>query len=86
MQGFIKIACSRYATFAIDFNGKPYSWGKGHIGHAEASMEAAPKKIVKNTDNRIFTNIYANNETVLFYAPIRVYNIYPKCGPRKGGT
>jgi hypothetical protein len=41
---------------------------------------------MKNTENRIFTNIFANNDSALFYAPIRVYDIYPKCGPSKGGT
>lgn len=39
-----------------------------------------------NTENRIFTNVFANNDGALFYAPIRVYNVYPKCGPSKGGT
>ena len=87
MQPIIKVACSKYATFAIDYNGKPYSWGKGNIGHGpEGTIEIAPRKIGKNTENRIFTNVFANNDTALFYAPIRVYNIYPKCGPSKGGT
>ena len=45
-----------------------------------------PKMIDVNTDNRIFTDIYANDDSVLFYAPIRVYSISPACGPSKGGT
>jgi hypothetical protein len=36
--------------------------------------------------NRVFTNVFANSESVLFYAPIRVFEIQPKCGPSKGGT
>ncbi len=28
----VKVACSKYATFAIDMNGRPYAWGDGYIG------------------------------------------------------
>jgi len=56
------------------------------IGHGEGHIEIAPKRIISNTENRIFTNVFANNDSALFYAPIRVYQIYPKCGPSKGGT
>jgi alpha-tubulin suppressor-like RCC1 family protein len=30
---FSKVACSKYATYAIDSLGRPYSWGKGYTGH-----------------------------------------------------
>jgi len=39
-----------------------------------------------NTENRIFTDLYANESSVVLYAPIRVYSISPKCGPAMGGT
>jgi hypothetical protein len=45
-----------------------------------------PKMIETNTENRIFTDMYANDDSVLFYAPIRVYSIQPSCGPSKGNT
>jgi hypothetical protein len=83
---FIKVVCSKYSTYAIDQTGKPYSWGKGFIGHGEGHIEIAPRRIISNTENRIFTNVFANNDSALFYAPIRVYQVYPKCGPSKGGT
>jgi Regulator of chromosome condensation (RCC1) repeat/IPT/TIG domain len=82
----IKMVCGKYSTFAIDSQGRPFSWGKGYIGHGQNSIEAAPKRIVANTENRVFLNVFANNDSALFYAPIRVYEIHPKCGPSKGGT
>jgi len=30
---FTKVSCTYYGTFAIDEFGRPYSWGKGFIGH-----------------------------------------------------
>lgn len=78
--------CSNYATFSIDEYGHPYSWGKGQIGHGGAVVLDRPKMIETNTDNRIFTDMYANDDSVLFYAPIRVYHISPSCGPSKGST
>lgn len=38
------------------------------------------------TDQRIFVDIKASSDGCLFYAPIRIYEIYPKCGPSKGNT
>ena len=73
--------------------GRPYSWGQGYIGHGGKSTVKAPKMIVQpstkgnaGTDQRIFTDIKASSDGCLFYAPIRVYEIYPKCGPSKGNT
>lgn len=80
------MACGKHSTFAIDAHGNPYSWGKGFIGHAEASKLRAPQRISQNTENRIFTDVFANNDSVLFYAPIRVFEISPKCGPSRGCT
>lgn len=68
-------------------DGHPYSWGKGNLGHKDESMLHLPKRIVTGaTENRIFTDMYANDSSVLFYAPIRVYNLEPSCGPSKGNT
>lgn len=80
------VACSNYGTFAIDQNGTPYSWGKGFIGHAGESMSDVPQRILKNTSERIFKEVFASSDSCLFYAPVRAYNIEPKCGPSKGGT
>jgi hypothetical protein len=82
----VKVKCSSYATFSIDENGHPYSWGKGLIGHSGACILDMPKMIETNTENRIFTDIYANDDSALFYAPIRVYSISPSCGPSRGST
>jgi alpha-tubulin suppressor-like RCC1 family protein len=81
-----KIQCSYYATFMIDIFGKIYSWGRGFIGHKGKTDEDLPRKIELNTENRIYTDIYANENTIAFYAPIRVFSISPKCGPALGGT
>lgn len=81
---FIKVACSKYGTFAIDSKGTPYSFGKGFLGHNGETADAQPKAI--ETDRRIFTDVFASSDSVLFYAPIRVFAIEPKCGPSKGGT
>ena len=46
-----------------------------------------PQRIIhKSTENRIFTDMYANDDSILFYAPIRVYNVEPSSGPSKGNT
>jgi hypothetical protein len=81
-----KVKCSNYATYSIDEYGHPYSWGKGSIGHGTNSILDMPKMIETNTDNRIFTDIYSNDDSVLFYAPIRVYSINPSSGPSRGNT
>lgn len=86
MQPIIKVACSNYATYAIDALGQPFSWGKGFIGHQHETSSALPAKIQFNTDNRIFTDVYTNGDSALLFAPVRVYQIEPKCGPAKGGT
>ena len=86
LERMIKVKCSNYATYSIDEYGRPFSWGKGSIGHCESSVIDMPKKIDTNTDNRIFTDMYANDDSIIFYAPIRVYNIEPSCGPSKGNT
>lgn len=41
-----KVACSKFATFALDIQGRPYSWGQGYIGHGGKTMVKAPKMIV----------------------------------------
>ena len=44
---FIKIACSKFGTFALDTAGKPYSWGQGYLGHPGGKqMVKAPRMIV----------------------------------------
>jgi len=80
------VACSNYSTFCIDENGNPYSWGKGFVGHSGETMNELPQRITKNTSERHFVDVFANSDSCLFYAPVRAYNIEPKCGPSKGGT
>lgn len=71
----------------VDATGRPYSWGKGFIGMGEqASKLNMPTMIEANTQNRIFTDIFSNENSVVFYAPIRVFEVQPRCGPASGGT
>ena len=70
---FSKVACSKYATYAIDQLGQPYSWGKGYTGHTGLTMHDLPKLIETNTQNRIFTDVFANSDSALLYSPIRVF-------------
>lgn len=39
-----------------------------------------------NIDKRIFTDVYTNQNSAVLYAPIRVYDVSPKCGPASGNT
>lgn len=82
----VKVKCSNYATYSIDQSGQPYSWGKGSLGHNDLKIIDQPQRITVNTQNRIFTDMYANDDSILFYAPIRVYEISPSSGPSKGST
>lgn len=43
-------------------------------------------RIAINTENRVFTDVYTNGDAALLFAPTRVYEIEPKCGPSKGGS
>lgn len=43
---FNKVACSKFATYALDKMGRPYSWGQGYIGHGGKTTVTAPKMIV----------------------------------------
>jgi hypothetical protein len=45
-----------------------------------------PSMIEQNTEHRIFTDIFSNEDSVVFYAPIRVFGVEPRCGPASGGT
>ena len=81
-----KAVCSYYSTYAIDVFGNLYSWGKGYLGHKNLTLEDLPRKIELNTENRYFTDVFANKDMVGFYAPIRIFSISPKWGPAYGGT
>ena len=49
-------------------------------------MSELPQRIRKNTSERVFADVFANTDSCLFFAPVRAYNIEPRCGPSKGGT
>jgi hypothetical protein len=36
-------------------------------------MNELPKRIEMNTENRIFTDVFANSDSALLYSPIRVF-------------
>jgi len=86
MQKQTKVLCSNYRTFTIDENGHSFSWGKGFIGHKEKTVIDLPKMIEINADQRIFTDMLVNNDSVILFAPIRVFNVSPPCGPSTGNT
>lgn len=73
LQPIIKVACSQYATFAIDQAGVPFSWGKGFVGHQRETRHEYPCRIVHNTVNRIFTDVFTNGDAALLFAPVRVH-------------
>lgn len=73
LQPIIKVACSNYATYAIDQTGAPLSWGKGFIGFAGETRSKKPKRIEQNTENRVFTDVFTNGDSALLFAPVRVY-------------
>ena len=73
LQPIIKVACSNYATYAIDQTGAPLSWGKGFIGFAGETRSKKPMRIGQNTENRVFTDVFTNGDSALLFAPVRVY-------------
>jgi IPT/TIG domain len=71
----------------VDAAGRPFSWGKGYIGMGDKVTKLSmPTVIETNTQNRIFTDIFSNEDSVVFYAPIRVFGVEPRCGPSSGNT
>jgi alpha-tubulin suppressor-like RCC1 family protein len=55
-----KVKCSYYASFAIDDKGVPYACGKGPNGHLYSPITTVFTRIVENTENRIFTDVFTN--------------------------
>jgi hypothetical protein len=70
----------------IDINGKPYSTGKAPIGLDNTDNQNTFMLITENIERRIFTDVYTNENSVVLYAPIRVDDVYPRCGPASGNT
>jgi len=83
---FKRVACGYYTSFAIDENGKLYSWGGGPIGHKDDQIQDLPRIVEAYTENRRFTDIFCTMKTSLFFAPIRVISLLPRAGPSSGGT
>ena len=79
--------CSYFATFVIDEKGAPFSCGKQPNGQGnEEAYKPYLSQIRRNTDNRIFTDVFCNQNSAVLYAPIRVYQVTPKSGPASGNT
>jgi hypothetical protein len=49
-------------------------------------MSELPQRILKNTNERVFAEVFASSDSCLLFAPVRAYSIEPRCGPSKGGT
>lgn len=79
--------CSYFATFTIDERGTPYSCGKQPNGQGyEEPYTQYLTQISRNTENRIFTDVFCNQNSAVLYAPIRVYQVAPRSGPASGNT
>lgn len=84
---FSQIACGFNSSFAIDTNGNPWGWGGDTNGFKdEGFCERAPRRILENTEDRIFNRIFSNSDTLAFFAPARTLSFNPILGPSKGET
>lgn len=68
-----KVNCSYYTTYIIDEEGFAYSTGRYPHGHANQNNINFFNHIYENTENRIFTDVFTNQNSAVLYAPIRVY-------------
>ena len=86
LQPILSVDCCSFSTFVIDESGRLFSFGKGYLGHGGETLEFAPKKIDVNTENRIFTNLFCGNRSMVSFSPLRIFHVSPNCGPANGGT
>jgi len=47
-----------------------WSWGGGNLGIKDDVLSDLPRKIAENTENRRFTDIFANANSAAFFARI----------------
>ena len=81
-----KCACGYFSTFAIDEDGKIWSFGGGNIGHKNDDMVDLPRLVKDKTENRKFIEVVANKNMLVLFAVMRTLSIRPNYGPSSGGT
>lgn len=86
LPSMTKISCGYFNTFGIDEKGKLYSWGGGNLGQKDENSQKAPRRIEAHTEGRIFTDVFSNCHSTLFFAKARIISIRPDSGPSSGNT
>lgn len=81
---FWKACCGYFTTYAIDVEGRLWSWGGGNLGIKGDNMCDLPRRVV--VSDRKFTEILANGEAAAFFAGMRIMSLRPNYGPSSGGT
>lgn len=83
MKKIIKVNCNSSGTFMITDEGKLYTCGSGEIGHGDIGVVKLPKLI---NDNRVYSNIFCNDHSVVAFCPLRIISVSPNVGPASGNT
>ncbi|KRW99588.1 Regulator of chromosome condensation 1/beta-lactamase-inhibitor protein II [Pseudocohnilembus persalinus] len=86
LPSFKSVSCGYNTTFAVDENGKLWSFGGGNLGQRNNTITDLPKMISENTQNRRFTEICATQNAAVFFAPMRIMSVRPNYGPSSGKT
>lgn len=79
----IKVGCNVTGTFIIVDGGNLYSCGSGDIGHGEVGVVKFPRLIY---DQRIYSEIFCNNNSVVCFCPLKIISVSPNFGPCTGNT
>ena len=56
------------------------------MGQKDEKSQKAPRKIEAHTEGRIFTDVFSNRTSSLFFAKARIISIRPESGPSSGNT
>ena len=79
----LKVSCNTSGTFIISEGGKFYSCGSGDIGHGDYGVVKLPRVL---NDNRNFSEVFSNDNTVIAFSPLKIISVSPNCGPTTGNT
>jgi alpha-tubulin suppressor-like RCC1 family protein len=78
---FKQIAAGYYNNMAITQEGKIMSWGFGNLGQKNETLQDLPRYVETHVEGRNFQAVYMNQNSALFFAPLRVSSVRPFCGP-----
>ena len=82
-----RITCGAYFTVALTFDGRVYVWGSGshfRLGLGDDQDRCMPT--LATVKGRDITQVAVAEDRVLAFAPARIVELIPKCGPLSGGT